>query len=54
MIAYIFLTNFKTKFELRKVPFKEIMKNCQIALSGFVNPERSCIRDQGICFKEKY
>ena len=35
----------KTK-KTSNIPFTQIMKNCRIALSGFVNPERATIRDQ--------
>ena len=38
----------------KDVPFNKILENVRIALSGFVNPERSRIRDQAIEMGAKF
>ena len=44
-----------TKKDRQKdVPFNKILENVRIALSGFVNPERSRIRDQAIDMGAKF
>ena len=44
-----------TKKDRQKdVPFNKILENVRIALSGFVNPERSRIRDQAIEMGAKF
>merc|ERR1719394_1722221 len=38
----------------KEVPFNKILENVRIALSGFVNPERSRIRDQALEMGAKF